>query len=426
MTALGWQQSAEIICIGTELLLGEVVNTNANYLAAELARLGIPHYYQTVVGDNPTRIKQAIAIACERARLLIFTGGLGPTPDDLTAETIADFFETPLIERPEIIADLDQKFAQRGGYSPSNRKQALLPMGAEILPNPTGTAPGLIWQPRLGLTLMTFPGVPSEMKAMWQQTAVPFLQAQGWGEEMIYSRVLRFWGIPESVLAEKVASQIGLDNPTVAPYAGEGEARLRITTKAKSQAEAEAIIAPVATEILQITGLDCYGADQDTLAKVVGQLLLAHHQTLGIAESCTGGGLGAMLTAIPGSSTYFLGGVISYANPIKVNVLGVDADALEQAGAVSAIVAGQMAQGSKQLLGSDWALSITGIAGPGGGSELKPVGLVFIGLAGPQNFLETFEYRFSPQRGRDWIRSLSSRAALDKLRRQLLREASPI
>lgn len=415
-----WNESAEILCIGTELLLGEVVNTNANYLAAELARLGIPHYYQTVVGDNPTRIKQAIAIACDRARLLIFTGGLGPTPDDLTTETIADFFETPLIERPEIIADLDQKFAQRGGYSPSNRKQALLPEGAEILPNPTGTAPGLIWQPQPGLTLMTFPGVPSEMKAMWQQTAVPYLQAQGWGQEMIYSRVLRFWGIPESDLAEKVATQIALENPTVAPYAGEGEARLRITTRAKSEAEANQLIQPIEQQIRDITGLDCYGANEDTLAKVVGTLLLERQQTLAVAESCTGGGLGAMITAIPGSSAYFWGGIMAYDNRVKKKLLGVDPDALEHCGAVSEIVAEQMAWGVKEMFGSDWALSITGIAGPGGGSELKPVGLVFIGLAGPADLLKVFEYRFSPQRGREWIRSLSSRAALDKLRRQLL------
>ncbi len=415
-----WNQSAEILCVGTELLLGEVVNTNASYLAAELARLGIPHYHQTVVGDNPTRIKQAIAIACERARLLIFTGGLGPTQDDLTTETIADFFDTPLIERPEIIADLDQKFAQRGGYSPSNRRQALLPQGATILPNPTGTAPGLIWEPRPGLTLMTFPGVPSEMKVMWQQTAVPFLKSQGWGQEIIYSRVLRFWGIPESLLAEKVAPQIALNDPTVAPYAGEGEARLRITTKAKSEAEADGIIQPVVEQILAITGPDCYGTDQDTLAAVVGQLLRQRQQTLAVAESCTGGGLGAMITTVPGSSAYFLGGVLAYDNQIKQKLLGVDADALEFCGAVSSIVAEQMALGVKEAVGSDWALSLTGIAGPGGGSGDKPVGLVYVGLARPDNFIETYEHRFSPQRGREWIRSLSSRAALDKLRRQLL------
>ncbi len=420
MSSLAWNQSAEILCIGTELLLGEVVNTNANYLAAELARLGIPHYYQTVVGDNPTRIKQAIAIACERARLLIFTGGLGPTPDDLTTETIADFFDTPLVERREILADLEQKFAQRGGYSPSNRKQALLPLGAQILPNPTGTAPGLIWQPCPGLTLMTFPGVPSEMKPMWQQTAVPFLKSQGWGQEVIYSRVLRFWGIPESVLAEKVAAQIALDNPTVAPYAGEGEARLRITTKARSEAEAEVLIQPVVEQIREIIGLDCYGVDQDTLPLVVGRLLAQNRQTLGVAESCTGGGLGAMLTAVSGSSEYFLGGVIAYANAVKIGVLGVSPADLEHHGAVSAEIAGQMAVGVRRSVGCDWALAITGIAGPEGGSEHKPVGLVYVGLAGPGNFLETYEYRFRAERGRDWIRSLSSRAALDVLRRQLL------
>ncbi len=205
--------SAEIICVGTELLLGEILNSNAQFLAQQLANLGIPHYYQTVVGDNPTRIKKVLAIACDRARLLIFTGGLGPTPDDLTTETLADFFQAPLEERPEIIADLERKYAHRGGFSPSNRKQALLPVGAQILPNPIGSAPGMIWQPRTGLIILTFPGVPAEMKQMWQETAVPFLRSQGWGKEVIYSRVLRFWGIPESCWRKKWPSTLPVSIP---------------------------------------------------------------------------------------------------------------------------------------------------------------------------------------------------------------------
>ena len=167
--------SAEIICVGTELLLGQILNTNVQFLAQELAQLGLPHYYQTVVGDNPIRLKKAVAIACERSRILIFTGGLGPTPDDLTTETLADFFDVPLVEHPEVLADMTQKFAERGRVmTANNRKQALLPEGAEVLPNPVGSAPGMIWQPRTGLLILTFPGVPSEMRAMWQATAVPY------------------------------------------------------------------------------------------------------------------------------------------------------------------------------------------------------------------------------------------------------------
>ncbi|MGB5770887.1 MAG: CinA family nicotinamide mononucleotide deamidase-related protein, partial [Crocosphaera sp.] len=197
--------SAEIICVGTELLLGDIVNTNVQFLAKELANLGIPHYYQTVVGDNPTRLQEVINIASKRASILLFTGGLGPTPDDLTTETLAQCFNSPLIEKGEIIEDIQRKFTARGRQmNDNNRKQALIPDGAAILPNPTGTAPGIIWEPIPNLTIMTFPGVPSEMKRMWAETAVPYLKSQGWGKEIIFSRMLRFRGIGESALATKV------------------------------------------------------------------------------------------------------------------------------------------------------------------------------------------------------------------------------
>jgi nicotinamide-nucleotide amidase len=412
--------SAEIICVGTELLLGDILNGNAQYIAQQLAQLGIPHYYQTVVGDNPERLKQVIEIATSRAQILIFTGGLGPTPDDLTCETIADFFGVPLVERPEIIADIADKFAQRGRVmTPSNRKQALIPQGAEILPNPSGTAPGIIWEPRPGITIFTFPGVPSEMHRMWQETTVPFLKNQGWGKEIIYSRSLKFWGIGESVLAEKVAPYLNLSNPTVAPYAGKGEVRLRVSAKAPSAAAAEALISPVEKQLQEIAGLDFYGVNDDTLASVVGQLLKASGETLSVAESCTGGGLGQILTEIPGSSDYFWGGVISYDNSVKSRLLGVNPEDLNKFGAVSAIVAEQMAIGVKTHLSTTWGLSITGIAGPSGGTDTKPVGLVYIGLAGPKDEVASFEYKFGVTRGRTLIRHVSANAALDLLRRRL-------
>lgn len=414
--------SAEVISVGTELLLGEILNTNAQFLAQELAQLGIPHYYQTVVGDNVLRLQKAVAIGCERSRILIFTGGLGPTPDDLTTETLADFFQTPLVERPEILADIAEKFARRGRtMSPSNRKQALLPVGAEILPNPTGSAPGMIWQPRPGLVILTFPGVPSEMKVMWRETAVPFLKSQGWGEAVIASQTLRFWGIAESVLAEKVANLLTLANPTVAPYAGNGEVRLRISAKASTDAAAAQIIAPVAEQIRALAGLDCYGSDQDSLASVVGELLKQTNQTVSVAESCTGGGLGQFLTSVPGSSTYFLGGIISYDNRVKVQALGVDAAALTEQGAVSAIVAEQMAAGVRTRLGTTWGLSITGVAGPDGGTATKPVGLVYLGIAGPEEGqVESYRYQFGEHQSRDLIRWLSLCTVLDLLRRKLI------
>ncbi|MEL6493741.1 MAG: competence/damage-inducible protein A [Cyanobacteria bacterium J06623_7] len=415
--------SAEVICIGTELLLGDILNTNCQYLAQELANLGIPHYYQTVVGDNVKRIHEVIAIASQRASILIFTGGLGPTPDDLTTETIASFFQTPLQEEPTIIRDIETKFASVGRVmSPSNRKQALIPQGAKILPNPTGTAPGMIWQPQEGLTILTFPGVPSEMRRMWRDTAVPLLESQGWGKAKIYREMMRFRGIGESALAEKVTHLFESANPTVAPYAGKGEVRLRVAAKAGSATEAANIMEPVTTEIKQIAGLDYFGSNEDTLALVVGKLLTAAKQTLSVAESCTGGGLGAMLTEVSGSSNYFWGGVIAYANQIKQNLLNVNERDLIERGAVSSIVAEQMALGVKERLGTDWGLGITGIAGPKGDSTDKPIGLVNIAVATPDGQVFSQEYRFGDRRGRDLVRHLSSCAALDLLRRQLIAE----
>lgn len=414
-------ESAEIICIGTELLLGDILNSNAQFLAQQLAQLGIPHYYQTVVGDNPLRIKRAVAIACERSRLLIFTGGLGPTPDDLTHETLADFFDAPLQKQADVLEDIQRKFAQRGRVMPeNNRKQAQIPRGAEVLPNPVGSAPGIIWRPRSGLTLLTFPGVPREMQTMWRETAAPYLKNQGWAQTMIYSRTLRFWGISESSLAEKVSTFFQSQNPTVAPYASQGEVKLRISAKAASEALANELIQPIEVQLRKIGGVDCYGANEDTLASVVGNLLRSCQATLAVAESCTGGGLGHMLTSTPGSSEYFWGGVISYDNSVKVNLLGVLEQDLIDQGAVSAAVAKQMAVGVKIQLGTDWGLSITGIAGPGGGTATKPVGLVYVGLASPNQTPQSFVYHFGNFRGREWIRHLSACSALDVLRRELL------
>ncbi|BAS57264.1 competence-damaged protein [Leptolyngbya boryana NIES-2135] len=414
--------NAEIISVGTEILLGDILNSNAQFLAQQFAELGIPHYFQTVVGDNPERLKRAIAIASDRANLIVFTGGLGPTPDDLTTETIADFFQTPLVEKPEIIEDIQQKFAQRGRMmTDNNRKQALIPEGANILCNAIGSAPGMIWQPRANLTILTFPGVPTEMKYMWREVAVPYLKSQGWGKDIIVSRTLRFWGISESALAEKVAPFFDLQNPTVAPYANYGEVKLRISAKAASAEAAQALITPIEQQLSEIAGIDQYGADQDTLASVVGDLLKSRHETLSVAESCTGGGLGQMLTRVSGSSAYFWGGIISYDNSVKEKMLGVDPSAIAEQGAVSAIVAEQMAMGVRTQLNTTWGVSITGVAGPEGGTDAKPVGLVYIGLANAEGATSQ-PYRFG-DRGREWVRQVSACSALDQLRRRLLNKS---
>ncbi|PSO80461.1 MAG: competence/damage-inducible protein A [Cyanobacteria bacterium QS_4_48_99] len=413
--------SAEVICVGTELLLGDIINANAQFLGQQLARLGIPHYHQSVVGDNPERLKQVVEIASTRSPILIFTGGLGPTPDDLTTETIAEFFDTPLVERPELLRDISEKFAKRGRQMTlNNRKQALMPEGADILYNPAGSASGMIWQPRPNLTILTFPGVPSEMQQMWRETAVPYLKRQGWGKQIVHSRLLKFWGIGESALAEKVASFFELSNPTVAPYGSKGEVRLRVSAKAEDEAAAVELISPIEQQLCQIAGQDYFGADSDTLASVVGHLLQNSKETLSVAESCTGGGLGEMLTSVAGSSEYFSGGIIAYENRIKVSLLGVSPENLNQLGAVSSAVAQQMALGVKQRLETSWGLSITGIAGPSGGTETKPVGLVYVGIADPDGTAESREFHLGQKRQRAAIQQIGACHALDKLRRKLL------
>jgi nicotinamide-nucleotide amidase len=413
--------SAEIICVGTELLLGDILNRNAQFLAKELAALGIPHFYQSVVGDNVARLQEVIATAAKRANILIFTGGLGPTPDDLTVETIADYFQTPLTERQEIIADIQAKFASRGRVmSASNRKQALLPEGSAILPNPTGTAPGIIWQPQENLTILTFPGVPREMHRMWQDTAIPFLRSIGYGRDILHSESLHFWNIAESTLAEKVSHLLDLQNPTVAPYAGEGEVRLRICARAKNIEEAKELIVPIAAEIKNIVGLDYYGSDDDNLASIVGKMLKNRGQTISIAESCTGGNIGSFLTSIPGSSDYFWGGIVAYDNSVKIRCLDIDPTILATEGAVSMAVAEGMALGVQSKLGTDWAISITGIAGPDGGTQTKPVGLVYIGIAKDDRTAKAFKYLCPAYRDREYIRTVATKHSLDLLRRELM------
>ncbi|MBM5820114.1 MAG: competence/damage-inducible protein A [Cyanobacteria bacterium K_DeepCast_150m_m2_101] len=411
--------SAEILCIGTELLLGNITNGNARWLAEQLAALGVPHHRQLVVGDNRERLIAELQAAAQRCRVLITTGGLGPTPDDLTTEAIAAAFDTPLVEHPEVWAEIQARLAARGRpCAASNRRQAFLPEGAALLPNPTGTAPGMIWSPRPNFTILTFPGVPSEMRAMWQATAAPWLQAAGLAEGVFASRMLHFWGVGESNLAEQMADLLEGSNPTVAPYAGSGEVKLRITARAATAEAAAQLLQPVEAEIRARSGNLCTGADDDTLASVVLEQLRRRGQTLAVAESCTGGGLGAALAAVPGASDVFLGGVIAYANSVKQGLLAVPAELLASHGAVSDPVAQAMAEGARRATGADWALAITGVAGPGGGSREKPVGLVHLAVAGPAG-CSSEGVRFGASRGRSWIQTLSAGEALNRLRLQL-------
>ncbi|MCP9927374.1 competence/damage-inducible protein A [Cyanobium sp. CH-040] len=412
--------AAEILCIGTELLLGTITNGNARWLAEQLAGLGIPHLRQQVVGDNRERLIAAVREAAGRCRVLITTGGLGPTPDDLTTEAIAAAFGATLEERPEAWAAIQSRLARAGRpLTPSLRRQALLPPDAQLLPNPTGTAPGMIWTPRPGFTVLTFPGVPSEMRAMWRDTAAPWLRAAGLAEGVFASRMLRFWGLAESELAERVADLLEGGNPTLAPYAGAGEVKLRLTARAATTAAARALLEPLEAEIRSRVGQWCFGADDDSLAAVVLELLRQRDETVAVAESCTGGGIGAALAAVPGASDAFLGGVIAYANAVKQGVLGVSETSLAVHGAVSDPVALAMAEGVLRLTGATWGIAVTGIAGPGGGSAAKPVGLVHIAVAGPDGS-RSEAARFSASRGRSWIQTLTTGEALNRLRLRLL------
>jgi len=417
--------AVEVLCVGTELLLGNILNGNARWIAERLAALGLPHYRQEVVGDNRERLIAAVRAAAGRCRVLITTGGLGPTPDDLTTEAIAAAFGAPLVEHPAIWEGIRARIEARGRVvAPSNRRQAFLPEGAAVLPNPTGTAPGMIWTPtpsdpgvpiQSGFTVLTFPGVPSELHAMWEATAEPWLRNAGLAQGVFASRLLRFWGVAESSLAEQVADLLALENPTVAPYAGAGEVKLRLTARAADADAAAALLAPVEAELRARTGPLCFGSGDDSLASVVLQRLRQRGETLAVAESCTGGGLGAALTAVPGASDVFLGGVIAYANALKQALLDVPAALLQEVGAVSDPVAIAMAEGVRRRTGSTWALAVTGIAGPGGGSAEKPVGLVHIALAGPQGTTSS-PVRFGESRGRTWIQTLTVGEALNRLR----------
>jgi nicotinamide-nucleotide amidase len=414
--------SAELLCVGTELLLGDILNSNARWLAQELASLGVPHHRQVVVGDNRERLMAAVREAAGRCRLLITTGGLGPTADDLTTEAIAAAFAVPLVEHAEVWADIQAKLGARGRpVAPSNRRQALLPEGAAVLPNPTGTAPGMIWSPRPGFTILTFPGVPMEMRAMWRGTAVPWLREAGLAEGVFLSRRLHVWGIGESLLAEQVEDLLALANPTVAPYAGGGQVTLRVTARGENAAAAEALLEPVEREIRRRIGAACFATDDDSLAAVVVRELTRRGQTVAVAESCTGGGLGAALAAVPGASQCWLGGVMAYANAAKRELLGVPGPLLERWGAVSDPVALAMAEGARERLGSDWAVATTGIAGPGGATADKPVGLVHVAVVGPAPFAGWSEgVRFGASRGRQAIQALSVGEALNRLRLSLL------
>jgi nicotinamide-nucleotide amidase len=409
--------SAEIVTIGTEMLLGDLVDTNTAWLSIRLATLGVGVYRHTTVGDNRVRIVGALGEAASRADLVITTGGLGPTSDDLTNECLAAVAGREMVEYPEARAHVDEMF-RRFGRTPTanNYKQALFPKGTRLIPNPLGTAMGALLEAD-GTLFATLPGVPSEMRGMFEETLEPLIRERSDGS--IISKTLWFAGIGESALAEKVQDFLDATDPTVAPLAGQGKVRLRITTRATTQGEAEEKIAPVQKEILSRLGDYYFGEDEETLESAVGHLLAAQSSTLALAESCTGGLLAKRLTDMPGSSAYFKEGLVTYSNESKERLLGVPQEMLAEHGAVSKPVARKMAEGARRLARTDYGLSVTGIAGPDGGTEEKPVGLVFVGLSDAE---ETFAERLDLSawaRSRDAIRERSANRAFDLLRLRL-------
>ena len=415
--------TAEIISVGTELLLGDIVNTNAAFLSRELAKLGISVFTQTVVGDNPQRLERAYRQAFERgADLVIAGGGLGPTEDDITKEIAAEYLGRPLVLDEATWEKIQRMFAKihpNQQITPNNQKQALIPEGSHIFPNSNGTAPGICMEDN-GRMIILLPGPPNELEPMFLEKAVPFLRSKS--QTVLVSKVLKVAGVGESMVEHRIKALLDAqDNPTIAPYAKTSEVWLRITASAACEEKAYNMIAPVSAKLYGILGHAIYGEDDDTLEGVAAHLLKERGFILACAESCTGGMLTARLVNHPGISDVLQEGVTAYANEAKVRRLGVNEDLIARCGAVSAEVAAAMAEGvSRSGNNPDITvgLSTTGIAGPGGGTADKPVGRVYLGLYIPGLGIKTKELTLTGDRTK--IRNRATVAALDFLRLSFL------
>jgi len=408
--------NAEIIGVGSELLLGQIVNTDAQYVSQKLSELGINVYYHTVVGDNAERLKDVLALAHERSDLIITTGGLGPTMDDLTKETVADFLGLPMILDQESLEGIHCLFHTRGWpMAPNNDKQAMFPEGAQILPNPNGTAPGAIVE-KDGRTYVILPGPPNELNPMFDDHVMAYLSKKtGY---VIHSRVLKIYGMGESSVEDAIQDILKEQtNPTIAPLAKMGEVTLRLTVRCEKGDDADALLDPVENEIRDRLGDVVYGVDDDDLASVLIASLRQQGKTLALAESCTGGLVSKMITDIPGCSDVFREGLVTYSNKAKASRLHVAT--VPQYGAVSEETAAAMLAGLLESGDADFGAAITGIAGPGGGTEEKPVGLVYIAV-GDRVSHQVYTCHF--HRDRERIRHAAALFTLDKLRRWVNRK----
>ena len=368
----------EILSVGTEILLGDILNTNSRFLSVELAKLGISVLRHTTVGDNAERLSAALRTALDRSDIVIATGGLGPTQDDITRDVCCSVMGFELEYSPEIGEGIRKYFASKSIEMPeSNLRQAYVPVGGTVFENHHGTAPGLGLK-KGGKCVVILPGPPYEMAPMYKESVVPYLAE--YSEGAIVSHTVRTMGIGESAMAEKVADLIEGSNPTVAPYAKKGEALLRVTAKAETESKAEELCRPVIDEIISRLGGVVYGIDSENIEQRVVELLKENNMTIATAESCTAGYIPKRLTDIPGASEVFGCGIISYSNEIKQQLLGVKKETLDRFGAVSEQTAREMAAGVRRVSGADIGISVTGIAGPGSDGTDKPVGLCFIAL----------------------------------------------
>ena len=418
MTAKGKNMIAEIVTVGTEILLGNIVNTNSAYLAVECANLGLTVYYQSVVGDNEERMKAVIRTALDRSDVVILTGGLGPTKDDLTKEVTAEVMGMPLVkdahskERIERYMKEYKKNNPQRRITSNNYKKALVPEGALVLDNHNGTAPGLILE-KDGKIAVLLPGPPGELKPMFTEEVYPYLRKKQ--PEIIYSQMVKICGIGESQVAEDIQDMIEAQtNPTIAPYAKVGEVHLRITAKASDEKEGKKLIKPVVRELKRRFGKNIFATEAEkTLEEAVVDMLRDQRLSLALAESCTGGEIASRIVNVPGASEVFTHGFVTYSNRAKRKCLGVKKTTLKLEGAVSAKCAKEMAKGGCNAAEADICLSITGLAGPGGGTKETPVGTVFMGCC-YNGKVVTREFHFTGNRTK--IRQQATAHALAFLR----------
>lgn len=405
-------RNAEILCVGTELLLGEVINTNVAYIGKALARLGISVYHTSVVGDNQGRLKEAVANALQNADLLILSGGLGPTYDDLTKETVAEVLGLPMTRDENILKEIENYFNSTGRIMPpNNAKQADIPQGAIALPNRTGTAPGIFVEKDEKIVVL-LPGPPFELQPMFDEYVFPRLREMS--DKILISHNIHIMGMGESEVEMHLFDLMKNSvNPSLAPYAKEGEMRLRVGALAQSEEEGEKKCAEMIKKVKNSpVGEYIYAIDADNIEKLVVQALKERKMTISVAESCTGGMLGKRITDIPGASSVFAGGFITYSNESKINLLGVNPITIQEHSAVSEKTAMEMAEGARKALKTDLAIAITGEAGPDPDpSTNQRVGTVFIGISTADKTY-AISHIVSSQRDRDYIRKVSCSRAL--------------